>query len=311
MKTAEGKIFKNRQAEEVIDFLKSTPHTYYSASPREMELILDDSFLLLRIKQKQPNTFKLRTSFLHKLLRWHNLPEDIVEKLSEDLLIKMLNELLTQIKSYEVNIKVENDEALTITSNLYTEFKDLEVYELIKDLDIKSISRNDFMTRFYTAKKTEAAPVEGDFCGFGFDVINSETGFSTLSFNHFILRYVCRNGATAPINIYNAKKYHYSESSQSLAQFLNEQKNYSQKSRERLILAMKQSDDVPSVKNINNTITRLNYILGNWKGNNFMKGFDWQKSKYELFNFVTHNAKNHEINKRYQLERLAGEIILN
>lgn len=311
MKTAEGKIFQNRPVEEVIDFLKSTPHTYYFASPREMELILDDSFLLLRIKQKQPKTFKLRTSFLHKLLRWHNLPENIIEKLSEDLLLRMLNELLRQIKSYQVNIKVENDEALTITSNLYTEFKDLEVYELIKELDIKSISRNDFMTRFYTAKKSEADPVEGDFCGFGFDIINSETGFSALSFNHFILRYTCSNGATAPINIYDAQKYHFSESSQSLSLFLNEQKNHSLKSRERLILAMKHSDDTPSIKNKNSAVTRLNYILGSWKGNDFMKGFDWQKSKYELFNFVTHNAKNHEINKRYQLERLAGEIILN
>lgn len=311
MKTAEGKIFKNKSADEVIDFLKSAPHTYYSASPRELEIIYDDTFLFLRMKQKQPKTFKLRTSFLHKLLRWHNLSENIVEKLSDDLLLRMLNELLAQIKSYQVNIKVENDEVLTITSNLYTEFKDLEVYELIKELDIKSISRDDYFTRFYTDKKSEADPVKGDFCGFGFDIINSETGFSALSFNHFILRYVCRNGATAPINIYDAKKYHFSESSKSLAQFLNEQKNHSLKSREKLILAMKQSDDVPSITFKNSTITRLNYLLGNWKGNDFMKGFDWQKSKYELFNFVTHNAKNFEINKRYQLERLAGEIIMN
>ena len=311
MKTAEGKIFNNRPTEEVIDFLKSTPHTYYSASPRDLEIVNDNSLLFLKMKQKQPQTFKLRKSFVHKLLRWYNLPVNILEKLSEDLLLRMLNELLIQIKSYEVNIKVESNEALTITSKLCTEFKDLEVYELIKELDIKSISRNDFMTRFYTDKKYEADPIVGDSCGFGFDIINSETGFSALSFEHFILRYVCRNGATAPIYIYDVKKYHYSESRQSLSQFLSEQKNHSLKSREKLILAMKQSDDVPSIKLKNSTVTRLNYVFGNWKGNDFMKGFDWQKSKYELFNFITHNAKTYKTNERYQLERLAGEMIMN
>ena len=311
MKTAEGKIFDNQPAEEVIDFLKSNTYNYYTVSPRDLQLINDNSWLYLRINQKQPKTLKLRTSFLKKLLRWYNLPNDLAEKLTEDLFLKMLNELLNKIKSYEVSIKTENNEALTITSMLFTELKDLEVYELIKDLNVKSISRNDLMTRFYTEKKTVAAPVKGDFCGFGFDVVNSETGFSSLSFNHFILRYVCRNGATAPINIYDAKKNHYDESRQSLSQFLNEQKNHSLKSREKLILAMKQSNDVASIKFKNSAITRLNYIIGSWKGNEYMKGFDWQKSKYELFNFVTHRAKDYEINQRYQLERLAGEIILN
>lgn len=311
MKTAEGKIFNNRPAEEVIDFLKSNTYNYYTVSPKDLQIMNEDSWLYLRINSKQPKTLKLRTSFVQKLSRWHNLPRDLNEKLSEDLFLKMLNELLNKINSREVSIKTENDEALTITSMLYTEFKDLEVYDLIKELEIKSISRNDFMTRFYTAKKSEADPVAGDFCGFGFDIINSETGFSALSFNHYILRYTCRNGATTPINIYDARKYHYCETGQSLSQFLNEQKNRSLKSREKLILAMKQSDDLPSMKFKNSTITRLNYILGNWKGNDFMKGFDWQKSKYELFNFVSHNAKSFEINKRYQLEILAGEIILN
>lgn len=311
MKTAEGKIFNNKPAEEVIDFLKSNTYNYYTVSPRDLQLIKDDSWLHLRINSKQPKTLKLRNSFLQKLCGWYNLPSDINEKLSEDLFLKMLNELLHKINSREVNVKVEDNEALTIHSLRYTEFKYLEVFELTKDLNVKSISRNEFMTRFYTSKKYEADPVVGDFCGFGFDIINSETGFSALSFNHFILRYVCRNGATASINIYDAKKNHYSESSQSLAQFLNEQKKYSQKSREKLILAMRQSNDVASVKFKYSTITRLNYVLGSWKGNEFMKGFDWQKSKSELFNFVTRKVKNHEINKCYQLERLAGEIILN
>ena len=40
-------------------------------------------------------------------------------------------------------------EALTITSQLYSEITNLEVFELIKPLGITKISRNDFITRFY------------------------------------------------------------------------------------------------------------------------------------------------------------------
>ena len=63
------------------------------------------------------------------------------------------------------------------------------------------------MTRFYTKEIEEVAPIVNDFCGFGFDIVNSETGFASLAFNHFILRYVCTNGATTPINVYDGKKY--------------------------------------------------------------------------------------------------------
>jgi hypothetical protein len=56
---------------------------------------------------------------------------------------------------------------------------------------------------------------------------------------------------------------------------------------------------------------KLNYTLGGWQGNEFLKDFNWQNSKYDLFNFITDKAKSFEITKRYQFERLAGEIILN
>lgn len=311
MKTKEGKIFDRKPTAEVIDHIRSNTYCSYTISPSSLGLVEYNNSLFLELNEKNRKRLPVRTSFLRKLLRWHKMPEDLNNILPDDLFLKVVNELLHKIKSWEVNVKLENNEALTITSQLFTEFKDLEVFDLIKSLNIKCISRNDYMTRFYTDKKEEAAPAAGDFCGFGFDIVNSETGFSSLSFNHFILRYVCKNGATTPINIYDAKKYHYSETNESLGKFLNTQLNNSDQSRKQLIQFLKKSNDLEAIKFKNNTITRLNYTLGDWKGNEFMKDFVWQKSKYDLFNFITHKAKVFEIIKRYQLERLAGEIIFN
>jgi len=311
MKTKEGKIFDRKPTAEVIDQIRSNTNCSYTISPRSLEMVADNNFLFLSFGEENKLRVPVRKSFLKKLLRWHKMPEDLNNILPDDLFLKVVNELLHKIKSREVNVKLENNEALTITSQLFTEFKDLEVFDLIKNLDIKCISRNDYMTRFYTDKKEETAPAEGDFCGFGFDIVNSETGFSSLSFNHFILRYVCKNGATTPINIYDAKKYHYSETNESLSKFLNTQLNYSDYSRKQLIQFLKRSNDLEAIKFKSNTIMRLNYTLGGWQGNEFMKDFVWQNSKYDLFNFITHKAKVFEITKRYQLERLAGEIILN
>ena len=65
------------------------------------------------------------------------MPENLNNLLPDELFIKVINELLYKIKSWDVDIKLENNEALTITSQLFSEFKDFEIYELIKNLNIK------------------------------------------------------------------------------------------------------------------------------------------------------------------------------
>ncbi len=42
----------------------------------------------------------------------------------------------------------------------------------------------------------------------------------------------------------------------------------------------------------------------------FMNKYNWNDSVYSLFNYITYNAKTYDINKRYQLERLAGALII-
>ncbi len=300
-----------KPAEEVLDFFKSRESRKIEVSPSKIELINNDGWLFIRLQSDRYEEYPVRTSFLKKLLKWNSLPEDLSDKISNELLIALLNETLQNFKSWYVDIHLENNEAKTITSKLYSEVSNLEIYEVIKNLEISKISHNDFMTRFYTKKKLEVAPVVGDQCGFGFDIVNSETGFAALAFNHFILRYVCSNGATAPVNMYQWRQEHYAKEKGYLISYIKNQVERADSSRNDLIFKLKKSENEKAIFFRNQVTSKINFTLDRKDKFSFFNSFNWNDSKYDLFNYITHKAKSYDINKRYQLERLAGEIILN
>jgi hypothetical protein len=311
MNTIEGKIFKMTPAEEVLDFFKSRQRRKIEISPKKIGLINLKGNLFLRVSSNKIVEYPIRTSFLRKLLKWNSLPEDFSSKISDELFIKVLNETLQNFKAWNVDIHLENNEAKTITSKLYSEVTNMEIYDVVKDLEITKISHNDYMTRFFTKKKFEGAPIVNDQCGFGFDIVNSETGFAALAFNHFILRYVCTNGATAPINMYYWKQDHYAKDKNYLIDYIKNQIERADSSRNNLFYKIKKSNDEKSIYLKQHITSKLNGIL-NWdKRVAFINSFNWNGSKYDLFNYITDKAKPFDITKRYQLERLAGEIILN
>ena len=311
MNTIKGKIFEMKPVEEVLDFLQGRQKRKIEVSPKKLELVDNGGILFVKVQNSKNEEFPVRTSFLKKLLKWNSLPEDFANKISDGLFIKVLNETLQNFKSWYVDIHLENNEAKTITSKLYCEVSNLEIYNVIKNLEITKISHNDYMTRFYTKKKFEASPIVGDSCGFGFDIVNSETGFAALAFNHFILRYVCTNGATAPINMYHWKQEHYAKDKDYLISYIRNQIERADSSRNNLLFKLKKSNNEKSVFLKQQITGKINFILGRENRSGFINNFNWQESKYDLFNYITHNAKTYEITKRYQLERLAGEIILN
>lgn len=311
METVEGKIFKMMPVEEVMDFFKSRHKKKIEISPRKIELVNIKENLFLRISANKIEEYPVRTSFLRKLLKWNQLPEDFSNKISNELFIKVLNETLQNFRARNVDIHLENNEAKTITSKLYSEVTNLEIYDVIKNLEITKISHNDYMTRFYTKKKVEAAPIVNDYCGFGFDIVNSETGFAALTFNHFILRYVCTNGATAPINMYNWKQDHYAKDKNYLIDYIKNQIERADSSRNNLFYKIKKSNDEKSIHLKQLITSKLSGILDWDKRVAFINSFGWDGSKYDLFNYITDKAKPFDITKRFQLERLAGEIIIN
>lgn len=311
MQLQEGKIFEMADTEEVLKHLSSRKTEVIVSSPGDLKLVIDKSALYLDHKNSSSFHYPVRRSFLFKLLSWHKFPKEESKILSDNTLLLLSNELLNSISAKEVSVDIEDNEALSIKSLRYSKISDLEVYQKIKDLNITKISKNDLMTRFYTEKKYETDPIPGDYCGFGLNLYNSETGFSSLKVEHYILRYFCSNGASAPIGLGMEKKYHFNTNRADMFLFIEQKVNSSSPSREQLIKRINESQKLPSVKYIQDIQSKLGSALNGRQAYDFIRAFDKKLTKYDFFNYITDNAKNFDIYKKAQLEKIAGELILS
>ncbi|PIP76778.1 MAG: hypothetical protein COW85_12380 [Ignavibacteria bacterium CG22_combo_CG10-13_8_21_14_all_37_15] len=312
MKTLLGKEFKESSPIEVIDYLKSQDVKVYTASPSDMEFKSNLGQLFLQVYDEGLSfEYPMRESCLKKTLKWFSFPTEKYDFLQDGTLLAICNDTLKAINARNLNFKVINSEVVTINSPYYTTFTNLDVIKSVLSLGISKISLNDYIMRIYTEEKYKAEPVVGDTCGFGINIINSETGFSALSVEHFILRYTCVNGATAHIQGVNERKNHYNLPAGELKNFLFERIDKVESSRKNVIFALKKSSDEPAEKYGDNFFYKVDAITGKQQSKDFFKGFDWKKSKYDLFNLITDKAKAYDVTKRYRLERLAGELIMN
>ena len=311
MQLLEGKIFKFSNPDEVIDHLRSVNKKVYVVNPNNLKVVLEQDELFLIANEGLKPIFPIRKVFLHKLLRWFKIPPNSIEHLSDETLTSICNENLASIYGNEVRISVENGEAVTITGPSYTPVTDLEIIEHAKELGISTISRDDFIQRIFTKKISESKPVENDICGYGFNIANSETGFSPIKIEHFIFRYLCSNGATAQINQGREILYHYRKSKQYLFSEMDKTLVNANKSRKQLMDKLEISTEIGAKNYFPDISFKVNAILPGHNNFKFFSRFSLESSKYDLFNFITDNAKRYDALTRYQLEQLAGNIVLN
>jgi hypothetical protein len=309
MNFTEGKIFFSATPEEVLDHFKSNKYDNIYDSPGNYVIRYDDKILILQ-NRRLKKEYIIRKAFISKLLKWYNINDLLLSLLSDEVLVKMFNQLLQNIKRNMI-VKTENNEALSIHSTNYTNLENIKVYETIKHLTIDRISHNDYITRFITAKKKDMAIMTNDLYGFNIEVINSNTGFSPVQINHTLLRYICKNGATVPIDIINSSKNHYNVKDLDLVKFVNSNISRADESRLFLIqkinrLALVKAADIKS-----SIIFKVNLILAENNSYGFFRDYDWSQNRYDLFNHITHMAKSYDLTKKYLLQRLAGDIILN
>jgi len=325
MKFAEEKEFIREKPEVVINHLKSVKRETIAVNPMNLRLVTDTGSdsekAILSVSNGYTKYYEVRKSFLIKLLRWYNFPVQIMNRLSTETVLSAANDFLLNIKSNTVLIKLENDEALTITGSSYTDLTDLDVLYLCKELGAENVSRNDFFLNLNSVNKFDVQPVPGDDCGFGFNIFNSETGFSSLRVSHFILRYICSNGATRAIKNGERKRLSHRNLSRSDAlDYINKSVEEIEASKAELelnlcYLTMLDSDII--METVNNKLTD---ILGKKETGILIREFrlntergvkDFDGTQYSLFNFITEKAKNYDINKRTLLEDLAGNIFLS
>ncbi|TLT03405.1 hypothetical protein [Aliarcobacter cibarius] len=214
MKLIDGKIFDKVRAEVMIDYLKNLDVQIIETDPRSVKVIkTDNDILKLEVTSNQKAFYSIRKAFLFKLLKWFNISHHNIKHFNIDTIIAICNDNLRAISDNQYNsyvkIKIENGEAVTILSSKFTTISDLEIINLAQKYNIDSISRDDFSMRIYTTIKENSEPIVGDMFGYAFNITNSETGFSQVTAENFILRYICTNGATTRISTDNHSFNHY------------------------------------------------------------------------------------------------------
>lgn len=308
---AEGLEFINANPDEVIDYLESLERSKLQVNPSNLKVYLDGKTMMLSVMNKNIKDYPIRKSFFYKLLKWYSFPMNQLYRLSNETVISICNDYLMNINREYVNVTLEKGEALTITSPDYNEITDLEVIKKCTDLGVRTVSRNDFMLRITTEEKFKFEAVPGDDCGIGINVINSETGFRTLSIAHFVMRYVCSNGAIVRIVNDANERVHYGHEEYKLQEFLDDQVGLALLSQKQVADSIKDLSKEPATDFINNVNKRIESYLGKNDSKNFFDEINEDSTLYDLFNVVTNKAKNYDLGKRVLLENLAGDLILN
>lgn len=306
----EGIEFIDAKPDVVIDYLKSRETNKIEVNPANLKVVNGGRILVLQVMNGKIREYPVRRTFLYKLLRWYGFPISQLMKLSTETITSICNDYLMNIKREKVIVKTEKEEALSILSPDYNEITDLDIISKVAALGVRNISRNDFFMSVATEEKIRTQPAKGDECGIGLNIVNSETGFRALTVSHYILRYTCSNGAVARISEDDDdKKYHYGNEDLNL--FLNEKVKRATVERKILIDKLLRLNDKKVGNSKEYYIKKIEPVLGKKEAAIFFNDFSSELTQYELFNFITSNAKRYELSKRYFLESFAGEIIFS
>lgn len=307
----EGIEFNNAKVHQVIDYLESINRKKIQVPPCNLKINSDGRYLFLSVMDDGVKDYLIRKSFLHKLLKWYSFPLGQLNRLSMDTITSVCNDYLMNINRSFVNITIEKGEALTITSPEYNEITDFDVIKSCAELGVRTVSRNDFMLRITTEEKFRFDAVPGDNCGIGINIINSETGFRTLSISHYVLRYVCSNGAIIRIDKSGGEKVHYGHRENELQLFLREQVALALANQKKVAQSISGLTNKNASSFIESVNKRIESYLGKNEARNFLSDLNSNSSLYDLFNLVTDKAKNYDLSRRILLEGLAGDLILN
>jgi len=308
MEYRKGPEFSQAGVEEVTAYLRYRSLKKHVLSPDRLHVVNDGRELFLRVPAGKTEEYPIRGSFLFKLLKWYAFPSRQVGLVSIDTLTSILNDYLLAIPSGEVNVTIEDGEALALTSQRYNELSDLEVLEKAASIGVESVSRNDFFMRVYSRTEFEIAPRPGDICGLGYNLFNSETGFSKLAVRLFIRRYVCSNGAVVRYESGGAR-VHYGHPDMELSRFLDTQLKEAERQREEAAALIMRSTQLSAAPEVEWTSRKLRPIVGKKRTDELIDGLGDDPTVYDLANAVTSLAQTLDIRRRLQAESIGGELL--
>ncbi len=306
-----GPVFSMASPEEVIEALNSRTIRKLECRPECLRVEQENGELIVYHVNGTVAQFPMRRSFFYKLLRWYNFPVRQIGNMSSETVVSLLNDFILNMKSERVTLTIEDGEALTITGSSYAELPDLTVIEQCLPLHIYKISRDDFFIRIYSEVRHRFEPVPGDVCGFGMNVINSETGFRALTIEHYLHRFICSNGAVAQVPGKKRKYYHLQSESEDLASALCSA--VAEQREERRLLAARWISGIrcPSEAMLAWLKRELIRRIGSKPAAHFLKGVSTEMSTLDLFNSLTTYAKEFNLQERYNIEAIAGDMLIS
>ena len=305
-----GPEFSQADIRDVRDFLRGRRLKKYFLPPERLHVVNDGREHFLRISNGKTGEYPIRGSFLFKLLKWYSFPSRQIDRLSIDTVTSVLNDYLLAIPGGEVNVTLEDGEAVSLTSNRYSELSDIDVLDCAERVGVACVSRNDFFMRVYCDTRYEVQPVPGDVCGIGYNVLNSETGFRALSVHLFVRRHVCSNGAVIGLTAEEGRRVHYGHPDMELRTFLEEQMRAGEQLQEEVGRLLEKSAHIPSQPLIGHVSARLRPIIGKKRSDDVIENLGAEATVYDLANAITSMAQTLDLRRRLLAESFGGELLV-
>lgn len=308
LKFPEGKSSVFKDGKEAVDYLSSFRTETIETEPDRLKIIHYQNHLYLELYDGKIHQFPIRESFFMKLLKWFSFPIRQLDLLDNETITSICNDYLLNIKSSKVFIKLEDSEALTITSSKFSEVLDIDLINKVIPLGINKLFIDDYNTNILVEEKCKIVPFPNDVFGFGLSIMNSETGFSAIHLNDFLFRYICSNGAYIKEPGHENKFYHYNlfvpDVFKRLEELINNI-NYRAKIIETKLRGMASPIKKSEIFSINKEIFRNTAI----RLLNDVIDSDTQITKYDLMNLITERAKELPFGLRTKIETIAGNLI--
>lgn len=313
-KVFDGPQFKDEKADKVLDYLKSRQRNEIISPANKFQIFAHDGYLYLKLINGQERSYPVREAFIIKLINWYHLPLRMINLYDLETVIHILNNTLRLIKG-RVTVVTENHEALTILSDSYTFIEDVKLIERCSQIGIDSITRNDFFTRIYL-KHRESHHIElkkNDIVGYGYNVMNSETGHNSFQILVYILRLICSNGAIIPTDHMGKKFYHYNKDPQEAYNEIDQFPEYLAKFKSELHEQFQRAQNERFEIDKYQDLATLNAILGFPDNKFFIDEYkSWLRVNSTIFTFydyLTEKANLFDEVTKLELQKLAGRLL--
>ena len=310
MEYRSGPEFSQADIREVRDFLRGRRIEKCVLPPENLHIVNDGREHFLRISNGTTGEYPVRGSFLFKLLKWYAFPSRQVDRLSIDTVTSVLNDYLLAIPGGDVNVTLEDGEAVSLTSSRYNELSDMEVLDCAERVGVACVSRNDYFMRVYSNTDYEVQPVPGDVCGIGYNVFNSETGFRALSVRLFVRRYVCSNGAVLGRCESEGERVHYGHPDMELNRFLEEQTRAGERVKEEVAKLLEKSAHLPSGPLTGGVSAQLRPLVGRRRTDELIADLEEGSTAYDLANAITSLAQTLDLRRRLLAESIGGDLLV-